>query len=121
MCSADIAEAAEAPDGAADTDGLAVESPETGSAFDEGHKPLLPGFLRTPFSPLGKPFGWLAGEEIVDADELEEVDDKDEEELLRCTFFRGTKMRETSSGVILRLFPLWGQPLRGRPFGKLVV
>ena len=56
MCNAEIADAADGPDGAAETDGLAVDNPDTGSDFEVGQSPLPP-FLRMPVSALERPFG----------------------------------------------------------------
>lgn len=85
-CNADIADAAAADDGAAE--GLAVDNPDTGSAFPPaaGHKPR-PFFLRAPESPLDMPF--VCGcVEIVDVEEADEFEDSDDEELERWTAFR---------------------------------
>lgn len=62
--------------------------------------------LMSEFVDAGVPFGWELLVATVVVDELDEVDDTEEEELLRWSVFRGMNMPLTSSGFIeFRLCP----------------
>jgi hypothetical protein len=125
---ADIAEAADGPDEAVDTDcGLAVDMPAIGSDFDVGHNPRAVRFREaqslvcapfiplTPFAPFTPltPLFWFDAVEMVDVEEVEEdIELSDVEEFERCALFLGMSIRETSSALML-VKPLVG-PLEPR-------
>lgn len=125
---ADIAEEAEGPDEAVETDwGLAVEMPAMGSDLGVGHNPRPVRFREaqsfacapftplvpfTPFTPL-TPLCWVDAAERVDDEEVEEeVELSEEDEFDRCALLRGMSIRETSSALML-VKPLVG-PLEPR-------
>jgi hypothetical protein len=117
LCRADIAEAADGPDEAVDTDcGRAVEMPAMGSDLDVGHNPRAVRFREAkslgcapltplaPFTPL-TPLFWVDAVEMVDVEEVEEETElSDDEELERCAFLRGMNIRETSSLMLVKPF-----------------
>lgn len=93
----EIAEAADAFEAPAVTDcGRAVVIPDTGSDLDAGHRPRE-GFFRVAHDRSPSEAPPICGELIVDVDEVE---DREEDEFVRCTPLRGTNMRDTSSGPI---------------------
>lgn len=122
---ADIAEEAEGPDEAVETDcGLAVDMPAMGSDFGVGHNPRAVRFREaqslacaplvpfTPFTPL-TPLCWVDAAERVDEEEVEEdIELSEEDEFDRCALLRGMSIRETSSALML-VRPLVG-PLEPR-------
>lgn len=88
--------------------GRPFDTPETGSAFDEGHK-LLGGFFLGAEEPCSafragaSPFVWGKGTGTVTVEE-EEVEDADaaieDEEFVLCALLRGMNIRVTSSAFI---------------------
>lgn len=104
---ADIADAADGPEGGVGRDcGRASVIPDTGSAFEDGQSPRA-GFLRC-IQPSGWPFVVGGGPPLVrgDVDDtvvLEDedvVDDIDEDEFDRCGPLRDMNIRVTSSALI---------------------
>lgn len=86
MCKAEIAEAAEGPDVAVETDcGLAVDIPAVGSDFPGGHSPRLVFFFDAQVSPEVDVLALFEadGAAMVAAEETDEFDCKEEEDLVR--------------------------------------
>lgn len=91
--------------------GRPFDKPETGSAFDEGHR-LLAGFFlaaEAPWSPFVvgvsgvdcRGCGEGTGIVNVDEEDAEEEDEAvDEEEFVLCALLRGINIRVTSSAFI---------------------
>ena len=88
--------------------GRAVVNPETGSAFDEGQRPLV-AFLRPPQPPCS-PFVigvslFVGGSGVGTVDgELDDVDEEvatDDAEFVRCGLLRGMNIRVTSSALMV--------------------
>jgi hypothetical protein len=86
-----------------------------GSALLAGHGPALCGFfraapvphvLRSPAADIGTPFGCGADWVIVPVEDVEDIDEIEDEELVRCALFRGINIRATSSAFI-ELSPPW--------------
>ena len=83
----------------------AVDSPDTGSAFDDGQSPLA-AFFRGPHPPwspfvvgVSPPLVCGAGTGTVEEDE--DVDEiVDDEEFVRCALLRGIKILVTSSALM---------------------
>ena len=101
---ADIADDAAGPADEVDTGcGRAFDTPDTGSALEDGHRPLVGLFFDAQVfeSPLVVllPLVWGDGTVTVELVEVEEA--IDEEELVRCMFLgRGMNIRDTSSVLI---------------------
>lgn len=90
-----MAEAADGPDGAAATEwDLAVDNPETGSAFVDGHNARAGFFRICEPSPFVMPLAWF-GAVLAAIVAVEDVEAIEEEEL-----DRRMNMRLTSSVVI---------------------
>ena len=104
-----MVEAADCPDDGGGTGaGRPLDRPATGSAFEEGHRPLCGFFLPgpAPCSPFvigvslfdcGEGRGML---NVVVDEEEEAVEDVEDEELVLCALLRGMNMRVTSSAFI---------------------
>lgn len=106
---ADMAEDAEAPVDGVDTDCIrALDRLETGSALLVGQRPRDLGFFVVDQvdPPPDSPF--ICDEEFVVCDEGaadtvvvdDACDDKEEDEFVLCTLFRGMNILETSSELI---------------------
>lgn len=85
-------------------------TPDTGSDLLTGHGPVLCGFFRVPvldhvptsLTGVNVPVDCWEVFDIVDAleDEVDELEEREDDELARCTLFRGMNIRATSSGFI---------------------
>lgn len=87
-------------------------TPDTGSDLLTGHGPVLCGFFRVPavldhvptsLTGVKVPVDcWEEVFDIVDVpeDEDDELEEREDDELARCTPFRGMNIRATSSGFI---------------------
>lgn len=109
----DIDDAAEDPFVASMDCGLAVVTPDIGSALFDGQGPVLCVFFRAagvPHAPASPDDGMepplicdaLCVSVVVEEPEEddEEVDEIEEDEFARCALFRGMNIRATSSGFI---------------------
>ena len=110
---ADMAEAAEMPgDGVGRDRGRAFERPDTGSAFEDGQRPLTGFFLCTQPSRSASVFisvfreAMLLCEVVVETveseadDETEPTDESEEDEFVLSGPFLGKNIRVTSSALI---------------------
>jgi hypothetical protein len=85
-------------------------APDICSALLTGHGPVLCGFFRVPvldhvptsLTGVNVPFDCWEVFDIVDVlvDDVDELEDREDDELARCTLFRGMNIRATSSGFI---------------------
>lgn len=105
---AETVDAADCPeDGFGRGGGLPLEIPETGSAFDEGHK-LFGGFFlaaQAPCSPFVggvSPLGCGEGTGIVNVEDEDDDEDDgtEDEEFVLCAPLRGMNILVTSSAFI---------------------
>lgn len=108
---ADIADDAVGPLDGVDTGcGRALDTPDTGSALEDGHKPLAGFFFdaHVAVSPLVAVLPFVCGDGAVTV-ELDEFEDAmEDDELVRCMFLgRGfVNIRDTSS-VLKPFNPPW--------------
>lgn len=92
---------------------VVVTTPDIASDLLVGHGPALTGFFleaavpQAPMSPpiaIGPPFDCefvvIVCVEVVEPEDDEELDDRDEDELARWALFLGMNIRATSSGFI---------------------
>lgn len=85
-------------------------TPDTGSDLLTGHGPVLCGFFRVPvldhvptsLTGVNVPVDCWEEFDIVDVleDEVDELEEREDDELARCTLFRGMNIRATSSGFM---------------------
>jgi hypothetical protein len=105
VCRAEMDEAAEAPDEAEEAMdcGLAVDRPAIGSALEAGHilRVVRRFGSQLPCTAPLAPLLCADAADMVEFDEeAEEIELRDEEELVRWACLRGRSMRETSSALM---------------------
>ncbi len=107
-----MVDAADWPDeGVGPGPGWPLDRPATGSAFEDGHRPLWGFFLTAPavcspvvtgISPFDCGGGTGMVKDVVEEEEDEEgaVEDVEDEEFVLCALLRGMNIRVTSSAFI---------------------